>query len=142
MQELFRRIEALYEHYGVERGQKGADIKLALKLAFDHVPGFQISDSQRGRPAKWKGPRSLELYADVRAVQKRSGLSISAACDWLARNHRRYKGEKGSALNTRFYEVPKNAPLWSDMERYREAGAPMDDILIEHFSDLRNNSAD
>lgn len=78
------KLALLMKHYGID-GER-AWRSLALRLAIEHVPGFQVfkTKPRRGAPVIWDCDRLLRLLTTVREVQKRSNLSEKAACRVLA----------------------------------------------------------
>lgn len=64
--ELLRRVDLLFQHYGISRSDERSWSRLALRLAFTFFDGFRIVDPprQRGRRPQWKvlGPM---LVTDV-----------------------------------------------------------------------------
>jgi len=110
---FFSRVMALFEHYELDIGEEGAPMSLALALAQDHVPGFQIKDKKkrgRGRPGKWTGFKRLELYADVKCLSSR-GHSDLNACKILAENVKyaaRYGNQTKGNLHRRYIEGVTN----------------------------------
>lgn len=108
-EQFWQRVKALYEHYGVRSDDAAADFKVLLRLAIDHVPGFAIAGRPKGRPEKWGSVKSIELFADVKAIMKRRGISARSACSILI-NRPRYRGQKLNSLYRRFMEAQKTIP--------------------------------
>jgi hypothetical protein len=140
--QLAERMAALFRHYGINPADDFAFGQLALKLAIDWVPGFQVvfkPPKGVGRPSKWKGGiKGVELFADVKALV-RKGHSERAACRILATSPKyaeRYKGEKERNLHRRYLEALKNAPSFFRklMERNQSAGAPVETWVVEVFA--------
>src|SRR5262245_10368167 len=55
-EEISKKIRALVDHYQIDRELPAEQIflRLAHRLAFDHVPGFRISNPpKQGAPTKW-----------------------------------------------------------------------------------------
>lgn len=135
------RLLALFKHYGIDPLRDGADIRLAAALASDHVPGFQRIDGsapRAGRPSKWQGDKSLELLADVWALEAK-GLTASAACRTLAANLK--CGERGkrithATLYRRFQEAISNStPFMTKLILAAKAdGAPYQDWVIREWA--------
>ena len=104
------RLIALFEHYDIELAEKGAYRQLAIALAADHIDGFKYKDKAkrgRGRPGKWTGTKSLELYADVKLLA-REGHSELNACRLLSKNPKysgRYKSDTAANLHRRYLEA-------------------------------------
>lgn len=135
------RLLALFKHYGIDPLREGADIRLAAALASDHVPGFQRIDGsapRAGRHSKWQGDKSLELLADVWALEAK-GHTASAACRTLAANSQ--YGEPGKkiahrTLYRRYQEALKNCnPLMARVIlAAKKDGAPYRDIVIHSWA--------
>src|SRR5262245_35353754 len=69
-EELSRKIVALIDHYRIDPGLPGEHLyfTLACLLAFDHVPGFRISNTQkRGAKPKWTVDECRALVEAVNA---------------------------------------------------------------------------
>ena len=134
-EEYLKRIKALYQHYGFELGKPGADFQVVLSLAAAHVKGFSIKGRSRGRPRKWDHVKFLELYADVRDLERRRGMTRRSACAHLAGQSPRYEGETTKNLYERLAEFKsKESFWWHFIESLKKEGAPVDDWLIEHAS--------
>ena len=134
-QAIDERMTALLEHYGIDRGSPTTWSTLALVLALEHVPGCKIQqDNHRsgGRPTKWKGTKSWELYADVQVLVE-EGHSEMNACRILTRRER-YKGHTKENLYARLKETDSKGSLPGFIDKMRSEGAPVDEWLIEHFS--------
>lgn len=77
------KLSALFAHYGIEeKGNPAAWHLLVLKLAHDHVPGFQLA-AKRGAPKRNeplpKGVPEIERLMHTR------GISVSSASRLVAR---------------------------------------------------------
>ena len=80
--EIGERLWLLLQHYGISFDDREHWYKLALRLAGDHVPGFQVE--RRGTDLAWDYKRERQLYRDVLSLMKK-GHSASRACEILAR---------------------------------------------------------
>ena len=71
--EWLQKIELLAKHYAVEtKGPAGWGFMLALHLALDFVPGFQVvygSEGQRGRPKKHDEHALFSLLLKVETIK-------------------------------------------------------------------------
>jgi hypothetical protein len=142
-EEYLKRVKALYQHYGVKLGQPGADRKVALSLAKDHVKGFTIKGRARGRPRKWDYVKLMELYADVRDLENRRGMTRLSACAHLAGQSPRYEGETTKNLYERLAEFKTKEPTWWRwIENLKAEGEPVDDWLIEHLVSYPKNGGE
>lgn len=107
--QYYKKIEALYEHYDVKPDSSGAAHSLIMRMAFDHIPGFQlrvITPKKVGRPPEWKTVAGVKLYIDVQR-RVNEGKSILGACKELCLEDH-YQECKPGSLNTRFHEIKKN----------------------------------
>jgi len=126
------RIDALYEHYGIDQGGKGADFSLAFELAKVHVPGFKVVSkiSTAGRPGSWKGIRGFELFAEVKK-RTNIGMSLNKAAEEIADQgiFKKENGEKyeWKTIKTRYGEILKPDALFGKMRKsFIEKGFPED----------------
>lgn len=148
--QIKERLAALDRHYQIDRASPMADVELVFKLARVHVPGFQYHDPGkrgRGRSGKWKDGKSLELYADVKAlIRLKPEHSASGACRILAETKKysaRYKGEKHKNLLRRYHGAlsaarpKKEAPesfMGGVVHRLLSRGGLDDDWAIAAFA--------
>ncbi len=141
--QLMERIRALYEHYGIEDGSQNADFHLAIELARDFVPGFEILTAKRrgrGKPKKWGEIKSFELLADV-AFLKRKRHSALNACRLLTQlpeYDSRYRGELQKNLYRRYLDAKRDWPshgiLGKTFAAMKDDGYPIEDWLVEVFA--------
>ncbi len=89
------KIPALFAHYGLDPKKPKHALYLILLLAEDHVPGFRIAE-RRGAPRK--NGLDWDLYARVRLLEIKNGLSTVAACNALAKQLAKGK-PNGSTLS-------------------------------------------
>jgi hypothetical protein len=100
-----QKLERLLQHYQIDRSNKNAWYKLAVALACDHVPGFEVIDKQRkgrGRPAKWKDE---DLVVQVCEIERERNRGIADAIRILQKRHREWKAYEPKALETRFHKA-------------------------------------
>jgi hypothetical protein len=131
-----QRIEALFQHYGIDQKKSDACARLVLALAQDHVPGFQIlpDDAKAyGRPKEWDGSRYWELYADVKSLEKK-GLSALSACENLSRRDR-YKGYSKENLYRRYQEADEKGYFPYFISKMKSESAPVEDWMIENYAE-------
>jgi len=134
------RMGALTEHFGIKKNDPNALSVLLLRLAQEHVPGFQVKKpftKKKGRPGKWAGQRSLQLFADVRSLVK-NGLNEHSACRVLANNPRyrsRYEGITQANLYRRFTENKTNDSIVANLLGQCEGdSSEIENYLIEFFA--------
>lgn len=82
--ELGDRMAALYKHYKLPNNPMLYGHFLALRLAQDHIKGFQFVDysgrNKKGRPKKWKGFWGAEFYCRVQIkLEEKDGRSLREA---------------------------------------------------------------
>jgi hypothetical protein len=134
--QLRQQEEALFQHYGIDPMSSTAWRHLALALAEDHVPGFQIlPDNAKtyGRPKKWDGSKYWELYADVKSLERKE-LSALNACEILSKRDR-YKGYTKQNLYRRFQDADGKGVWPAFISRFKAEGAPVDDWIIEQYAE-------
>ncbi len=75
-----KKLELLAVHYGIDLNQPDAWRILALKLAGQHVPGFQFKTMrQKGRPKEKTAVYELELSRTVQLVSQKHGTYRAAS---------------------------------------------------------------
>jgi hypothetical protein len=123
---LDQKLVALAQHY---RALSGDDVDwkaLAIGLAFDHVPGFQIVDTpsrKRGRPRHWDF--SFEFYRAVLQLLDEGQASVANACRILSRRKGPWHGINPTTLETRFHsDKRKIAQLFRDTKIAPVTAAP------------------
>jgi len=115
-EQMFARLDALLEHFQIWKGDPDHMFHLACALAQVYVPGCKWAErgrKGRGKPTKWRGRKSQELYADVRLLlQERPKRTLMDACRILATTARfkaRYGGDTPANLYRRYQEAPQSA---------------------------------
>lgn len=127
------RTLALFDHYRVNPSDPDAWQKLALRLAFKHVPGFQPRRRKPvGKPQKWDDALLLKLHADVMKLRRR-GLTLDKAIEDLRTRGGAYRNESRGNLKRRFTEALESVLLGRLLKRLRAEGAPVDDWIIEAY---------
>ena len=127
--QAMQKLPLLMARYGIAAatdGKFGRDawMHLALFLAMDHEPGFQVEfEPERvGRPSAWNGALLGKLFADVYLLrQERTDagrpLTVSAACQVLSRRAE-WKRFGQKVLVNRYHEASKGA-LASTIEKMK-----------------------
>ena len=82
---FLERIAALYDHYELTITGDNNFLKLALALAEDHVPGFKIKPTRRGKRPTRVVTDIITLVALGRAAE--NGESVNNAARLLAKKH-------------------------------------------------------
>jgi hypothetical protein len=90
----YRRIRLLAQYFGIDP-DLDADAfwpRLALKLAYRHVRGFQFRGNEKlpGRPLEWSSERLQKLRITVEEVKLKIKGTDKAACAYIATN-KKYK---------------------------------------------------
>lgn len=104
--ELIGKLARLLAHYGIARDDERRWFKLALALAFDHVPGFQEAlPETRGRRRTWSLEDDRRLFYDISDLLAR-GKTVRSACEILVRKQP-YKDQRrsGEALRSRYVKI-------------------------------------
>jgi hypothetical protein len=74
------KIHLLFNHYKIDPSDEQSLEKLALQLAFDHVPGLQLAFRPKaGRKPTWKTGLGDELVRAVQDVKSRTGKGTEDA---------------------------------------------------------------
>lgn len=102
-----RRILLLFEHYGIGIDDERRWMRLAVRLARDHVSGLQTRPRVKsGRPREWDDFKLLDLLDDVtELVEKKKNFTPHSACMHLAKQVR-YRSDReasGEALGKTLY---------------------------------------
>lgn len=115
----------LLDHYGIERSEPERWFVLALRLAMDHVPGFQ-AEVPRGRPHEWSSTKLalLRLAIDQKLHERKPA----------GRPRTVHNAASIVAADSRFARVFDRCPSAKTLEnRYRDA---LKDGLASGFSYL------
>lgn len=135
--ERAKKMSILLEACGIASDDPDGWYKLAYSLACDYVPGFKRA-KRRGRPGKWQGQKSLDLYADVQLFIS-EGKTATGACQILASSGRfkkRYGGMKADSLHRRYQEALDNMHgfMRRVIEEEKANGIPFNKSEIRNFS--------
>ena len=112
------------DHYGIKPNEPECGLKLAFRLAQDHVPGMQVVENaprRKGRPRKpydVSGPEEINRIIDEIQQQRRKGV-MDAIRIAIAR-----KQLQGSAdsWETRYYENQKLLRRAEELKRRLPTG--------------------
>ena len=105
--EIKRRVALLADSFGM-RWPENEDGWLELIFdAFERceAPGFKVQAKTAGAPEKWSSWKNAQLFADVRSVVTKTGLSESAAVNYIATNPKKFLdryNEKYTTLRRQF----------------------------------------
>src|SRR5262245_10506227 len=80
LEELSKKFDALIDHYQIDRALPSEQLyfMLAHRLAFDHVAGFRIINSQkRGANPKWTLDECRALVDTIHANKTQKGLKAA-----------------------------------------------------------------
>jgi hypothetical protein len=147
--ERARKTLLLFQHYGIDPLDPKSWESLAVKLAIDLVPGFEVYRPQkRGAKNKWDHRAILNLWWAV--YNRRKGMSVRSACFNLAerqpwinllpkarlevRQKRLYAIYENEAMHSPVVTLLKNAleADWPDDKSKREWA----ESYISTFQDL------
>jgi hypothetical protein len=77
---LPEKIHLLFKHYKIDPSDEQRLEKLALQLAFEHVPGLQLAFRPKpGRKPTWKTGLGDELVRAVQDVKSQTGMGTQDA---------------------------------------------------------------
>ena len=82
----------LFEYFNIAPEDENAWKKLALELAFRHVPAFRWNAPEEvgGRKSFWTTDRLSRLAIDVNKIMQRDGCSVKTACNFIASHREEY----------------------------------------------------
>lgn len=109
------KIVLLFEHYGIAQHDNDRWCWLAINLARDYVPEFQIeSKKRRGRGKTWDDAVYAFLYFTIHKKMHQSKhstrtLNISDVCKSLVKNHEPWK-----SMNVKAKTLENNYALASE----------------------------
>lgn len=138
-QEIKRRYELLFEHYGLAFGDWPA---LAGALAREFVPGLQEKKRKRRTKKKWGETGYSELLHSFEELKSEFPHSTDVKIlDRLARKNPRYQSEKIPSLQIRLSEARRHRgeqqkQLRRIAEFYREIGLEPPDFLQNSKSEI------
>jgi hypothetical protein len=120
------KIHLLFKHYKIDPSDQQSLEKLALQLAFDHVPGLQLAFRPKaGRKPTWKTGLGDELVRAVQDVKSQTAMRTQDAIRKLKKDKSgmwgRYSVEN---LGARYREAKHR------QERFRK--------LVEKARELRS----
>ena len=88
--ESLKKLDLLFDLYGIERGKQTSWFQLALRLAIDYIPGFSIA-KRPGRHKKWDEWHLFKLNREINRIKKeKDGRSAQHACRSLSRRQNEY----------------------------------------------------
>lgn len=80
-------IVELLQDYKIPLDSSNLWQRLALALAKDNVPAFQMEVGPRGRRRRWKKEKEHQLYSDVQSALPRAGGNERQACNFLTNKY-------------------------------------------------------
>jgi hypothetical protein len=109
------KMRLLFEHYKIDPSEEQSWEKLAINLAFEHVPGLQLANRpKRGRKPTWKTGLGDELVPGlgdelVRAVEDVKSQTGKSTKDAIAELLKEPKWKKNSPenLEARYWEMKR-----------------------------------
>ena len=119
------KLPPLFEHYKIDPRDEQSWGKLALRLAWEHVPGLQLAFRPKpGRKPTWKTGLGDELVRAVEDVKSRTGKGTEDAIAEL-------KTEPGGIWGP--YSVENPGARYREAKRHREQFRK----LVEEARELR-----
>ena len=105
--ETVQRIDALFSHYGISQSGLEKYVQLALCLAKDFVPNFDVyaRETPRGRPRGREIVAGMPLFFAVRELVERDGKKVTEACAALSKRAGPWKGKKVKSIEIRYYQA-------------------------------------
>ena len=111
------RLLALKEHYEVPDLSDGSLMILVLKLAQDHVPGFQWEQLPKRTGPKLGNPyRDFIIFTELSRA-KFEGKTISVRANYLAQSGR-VKGLTGKSIRQRYYTLKEKGTAGRQLVQY------------------------
>lgn len=92
MEERFRKLDLLFDHYDIDRNNPDRWFLLSMKLAINHVDGFWLEEDAQsgGAPTLWDDRKLALLYFEVQKLiiskGSKSTHNPNWACGQLAKN--------------------------------------------------------
>lgn len=124
---LVPKLRALMEHYGID---PNSDVKkwylLAVKLAFDHVPGFMPSRRKGRRVAEHTVFRDADLFETLREAEL-AGKSVKNAARQLTVKNPWFKGANPGTLRDRYYLLKDRRSV--EAQRLQDYTAAMQEMM-------------
>lgn len=132
--QFVKRIYALMSHYEISAdGNWG--LALAVKLARDFVPGFQlcVEAKVKHRPQGTYTVGGAELFEAVQA-RVHEGATIKGACKDIARTKGRWKNHNPAALETAYHSfVRKTKQSQAELQAHPIYGPLMQLVGLEQL---------
>ena len=114
----------LFKHYKIDPSDEQSWEKLAIRLAFEHVPGLQVAFRPKpGRKPTWKTGLGDELVRAVEDVKSRTGKRTEDAIAKL-------KGEPGGKWGR--YTVENLGTRYREAKRHQEQFRKAVEAAREH----------
>ena len=99
------KMRLLFEHHKIDPSDEQSWKKLAISLAFAHVPGLQLANRPKaGRKPMWKNGLDEELVRDIEDVMSRTDKGIKEAIAEL-RKEPKWKKYTPQNLGARYRET-------------------------------------
>jgi len=131
---LLRKLSLLMSHYGIE--DQNDTLQLAMLLACDHVPGFQVvpeTKPTRGRKKEWHGGKLQALFDAVRSVKEPHNFTDRQALTFLSsdprtaaewgppRHHKGTKKQWIETLESRLHDAKRYVAYLDSVRRRFDA---------------------
>jgi hypothetical protein len=134
--EMTDRLMVLLNHYRIDSRESGAFLRLALAMAIDLIPNFNIAPSRPGRKRGREKPAGMLLCEAVDKIASERDKGIGDACRQLVKRPGPWRDGNPNTLETRYHEEIKRlrdevhnelagqiARGEIDISRYRNGGA-------------------
>jgi hypothetical protein len=95
------KMNALFDHHGIDHNDPKKWRLIAYRLAWDHVPGFAPSEKQGRKVDRENFKADLQLFLELE--YKRGGHSVKRKAEQLTNTHPLFKGKNPGTLRERYY---------------------------------------
>jgi|APCry1669190731_1035312.scaffolds.fasta_scaffold53995_2 hypothetical protein len=119
-----KKMELLFKHYQIPRGNPNSWNLLALALAIDFVPGMKRGTPpvpRDGRPKTWKAGRGELLIAAVEAIMREKQVPETFAYHMVAQDEK-WKDVSAKSIRNRYNEAKKRRDARLEQNRASTIG--------------------
>ena len=142
------KMRLLFEHHKIDPSDEQSWKKLAISLAFAHVPGLQIANRpKRGPKPTWKTGLDDELVRTIQDVKSQTGMRTQDAIRKLQKDKPGTWGRHTvENLSARYWEAKHHQKpfrkLVEEARELRARGQILDGLLGLLLTDDRRNSSE
>lgn len=116
-EESLNKLQLLLDYYEIKDTSESKWMLLCLSMGKDFFPGFLTTTENKapGKKKKWNDFRLLYLYAQVSAVKKEKGdsISIDQACRFLSKREQ-WRNLEWKTLKNQYHNAEKSdLVLWA-----------------------------